>query len=71
LLDALRTTPTSAVVIVISFFGMWTVLGLAGFHTYLIAVEQTTNEDVTKKHFNFLLYLYVLKKFMTFVDSTD
>jgi len=45
-LEALRDTPTSAVVILISFFGMWTVIGLAGFHTYLIAVEQTTNEDI-------------------------
>ncbi|CAG7729658.1 unnamed protein product [Allacma fusca] len=45
-LDALRDSPTSAVVILISFFGMWTVIGLAGFHTYLIAVEQTTNEDI-------------------------
>ncbi|ODN03468.1 putative palmitoyltransferase ZDHHC14 [Orchesella cincta] len=45
-LDALRDSPSSAVVIVISFFGMWTVIGLTGFHTYLIAVEQTTNEDI-------------------------
>jgi len=46
-LEALKESPTSAVVVVISFFGMWTVLGLSGFHTYLIAVEQTTNEDVS------------------------
>jgi len=45
-LEALKESPTSAIVVVISFFGMWTVFGLAGFHTYLIAVEQTTNEDV-------------------------
>jgi hypothetical protein len=47
-LEALRESPLSAVVVLISFFGMWTVLGLAGFHTYLICVEQTTNEDVSR-----------------------
>lgn len=26
-LDALKESPTSAIVVVISFFGMWTVLG--------------------------------------------
>ena len=57
-LDALRDSPTSAIVILISFFGMWTVIGLAGFHTYLIAVEQTTNEDVSFSFLiNFLLWL--------------
>lgn len=48
-LEALRDSPSSAIVIVISFFGMWTVIGLTGFHTYLIAVEQTTNEDVISR----------------------
>jgi palmitoyltransferase ZDHHC9/14/18 len=53
MLEALRDSPASAVVILVSFFGMWTVLGLAGFHTYLICVEQTTNEDVSENRMEF------------------
>lgn len=43
---ACEESPASVCVILICFVSVWSILALAGFHTYLIAVNLTTNEDL-------------------------
>lgn len=46
IMAALSVSWASSVEIVISFFAIWSVVGLTGFHTYLTSTNTTTNEDM-------------------------
>ncbi|XP_037879657.1 palmitoyltransferase app isoform X2 [Glossina fuscipes] len=45
-IEVIKTAPFTVIVVFICFFSIWSVIGLAGFHTYLTTSDQTTNEDL-------------------------
>ncbi|CAF3302627.1 unnamed protein product, partial [Rotaria sp. Silwood2] len=45
-IDAIRDTPATVVEAIICFFSIWSIVGLWGYHTYLICRSVTTNEDI-------------------------
>lgn len=44
--NTLKDTPGTVLELLVCFFTLWSVVGLTGFHTYLISLNQTTNEDI-------------------------
>uniref|UniRef100_A0A8C9V782 Palmitoyltransferase n=1 Tax=Scleropages formosus TaxID=113540 RepID=A0A8C9V782_SCLFO len=45
-ISSLKDTPIGVLELVVCFFSIWSILGLSGFHTYLVASNLTTNEDI-------------------------
>ena len=49
-LDAIRASPLSLVLAIVSFMVTWSVIGLALMHIGLVAKDMTTNEQVRREN---------------------
>lgn len=47
---AIEKSPASVAISVFCFFIVWSIMGLAGYHTYLTFSSMTTNEAIRKRH---------------------
>jgi len=47
---AMKESPATCLELFVCFFSIWSVLGLYGYHSYLIAMNLTTNEDLKKSY---------------------
>lgn len=69
LISAMSQTPASVIEALIAFFAVWSVLGLAGFHSYLAGTNQTTNEEIkgswAQRHGEVVRNPYTTKNFCT------
>ncbi|XP_063287940.1 palmitoyltransferase ZDHHC9 [Pelobates fuscus] len=45
-LNTIKESPGTVLEVFICFFTLWSVVGLTGFHTFLVSLNQTTNEDI-------------------------
>ena len=66
------TWMVTLLVAIVAFFSMWSVIGLAGFHTFLAACNLTTNEDVSVIHcLNIFHFLYIINVFFVVVVTLE
>lgn len=49
-LAAMKDSPATLLQLFICFFSVWSILGLCGYHSYLIAMNLSTNEDLKKSY---------------------
>eukprot|EP00163_Fabomonas_tropica_P009431 TRINITY_DN1922_c0_g2_i2.p2 TRINITY_DN1922_c0_g2~~TRINITY_DN1922_c0_g2_i2.p2 ORF type:complete len:187 (+),score=39.36 TRINITY_DN1922_c0_g2_i2:888-1448(+) len=51
-LQAVKKQPVALIIVLMTFFFVWSLLGLWGFHCYLTGTNQTTNEEIKRSFTN-------------------